>query len=655
MIFRKNLFPEAFKQIRLDSDSLDRTLLRSSKNMIPTESGLETRAGMKLADNPVVFDPWEFSESFTVFEITDLCVDVEGKAARIAVSVEDDGYSNINYHICALFSDGNRKGLGYINFSRTSSDTFGVPSSFVIYSGRSTVGYGIYFLARITYGNAPDTYRIYELSEDMSSWRFLSDIESYVPTVLINGHGDSVGAALTNDRLELSNQQKLESFNMLNGRFFSYYTTDGHSHSFTLPTHSLIGKISCNMDTDSARSYEWIIPSDASYSNSEMIDEVAVRMHCDRTTGRIFFENDVGLPYTPRFYGRENNLCFDASKDCSASALKVCSMSRTCNIPTSSDSSVGSVTVFSGSELCPEEIIWIDPENPLYFPESCSLSVTQPSGTIEDMVSVDRTLFLFKKDKILSAKVTLADSYELDGIIRKILNSGKASLAKLSIDRQISLPALISPKSVALMDRDIYFHLKNGSVCKIDASLSFTVCAESVNLSPDFSAVLGNRYLLFSQKSCIVYDPELRDNLFEWDFPVNFSAAFSSEGNTLFFADNGNGLIYSFTLTGTEDHYLAENDPPLRKRNITSHVKVSLLSCGRRCRLYSLSVKSDIESPANIELFDGDKPLGTVQLSKGANIFHKSAVFNCLSAKLSFTGTARLSEICFKYAKLSKL
>lgn len=657
MKFKNNLFSEKFKQIVLSADSVNDEVLLSSENLILTDKNIATRPGMRLSADPIVFDPWEFSAGYTEFDLTELYIDIDGKTARLAVSTEDDGYSNKNYHIQAIFSDTDRRDLGYIAFTRTDSYTFGVPSSYVIYSGKPTTGCGIYFLTRIVYGNAPDSVRIYELSEDMTNWLFLSDANCYIPTVLMNGHGNLIGNALINSELNISDPCKLEAFNMLNGRFRSYYTSDGYSNSFTLPALPNSESIKCSLRINPAVIAEWTIAANSNVSDTALIGEDSVRIRCNRKTGCIFFEYDNSFPYFPSFYGVENNLCITASKDCTESSLKVCSMSLMCNISANSSKATSSSTVFSGSDLYPAELIWIDPENPLYFPENCSLTFSEPLAPIKSIAALDGRLMIFKKQKLLSAKVTSPDRYDIDGILKNIENSGKVAFAAISADRQITLPSPICANTVKHMGDSVFFCCKNGTLYKTNSALSLILCSKTLSFEPSLAAVFDGKYLTFSDKDCYVFDPNTSNKLglYHWSFPVSFIAALTAEGEAVFFARNDDGLIYCFTLDGDEDCYLTTDETPLKRKPIVSALTLELIRFGRRCRLYSLSVSADTEKPCEFELIYDGKAHQTVWLDKNRSLIHRPAVFRCLSAEFHFSGRAKLYGIGLKYAKLSKL
>ena len=656
MKFKNNLFSEEFTRITLDSDGIDSKSFCSSENMMVSKNGIVTRPGMRLSDTPIVFNPWEFGDGYTEFSLSDLYLDIDGKTARIAVSKEDDSYSNINYHICAVFSDGGLRDMGCITFTRADFYTFGVPVSYVIYSGKPTTGCGIYFLTRIVYGNLPDNYGVYELSEDMTRWHFVSDF--YTPTVLMNGHGDSAVRAISTDEIKLSSERWLESANMLNKRAHCYYPTDGYSYSFTLP-FALSGQshIGCRLDINSDTFIEWDIAVGESESNAVSIEGAMVKIRCQRSLGRIFFETESGAFYVPAFYGSENNLRFTAESDSLSSALKVCSMSRMCTTTASVSGGSGSVTLFSGSALYPDELIWIDPEKPLYFPENCSLTISEPSSADARTVALDGRFLIFKKQNIFSAKVTSAAAYDLDGILRGISNSGKISYPSVSLDRQKNLPAPFFADTVAALGDSIFFYCKNGNVYKTNSALSLTSCFNSLSCEPRFAAVHDNKYIIFSDRDSYVYDPETsgRLGLYYWSFPISFIAAFTSETSSLFFAKDDDGLVYSFALDGEEDSYFTSNETPVKRKPIVSSLSLGLILSDRRCRLYSVSVNADTEKPFEFGLMCDDKTPQTVSLSENKSLIHSSAVFNRLSAEFSFSGRATLCDIGLKFAKLSKL
>ncbi len=658
MIFKKNLFNEEFSRIYLDSKRINSKALLFSKNMYVTEKGLSTRPGMRLSDDPIVFNPWEFSDGYTEFSITNLCIDINRKTAHIAVSSEDDSYSNINYHICAVFSDGSRQNLGCITFTRTDSYTFGVPASYIIYSGKPLTGCGIYFLTRIVYGNMPDDYRIYELSEDMSQWHLMLDSDFYTPTVLMNGHGDSSAKAILDQAVSLSSPRKLESVNMLNGYYHSYYTTDGYSSSFSLPfIPTEQSRIVCRMDNNFDTYTEWSINAGDSISDTVSLEGVELRIRCERSLGRVFFETSGGALYAPAFYGKENNIRFTSDREIASSALKVCSMTRLCTAAASVSEGSGSVMFLSGSSLYPDDFIWADPKYPLYFPESCSLTLSEIGGETDFTVALNGRFLIFRNKNIFSVKISAADRYDLGGIIRGVSNSGKIAYPTVSIDRQMTLPSPVFTDTVKPMGNCILFYCKNGSIYKTDSSLSLTICQDSLFCEPHLSAVMDNKYIIFSDTDCYVYDSKTSDSqcIYHWNFPVRFAASINLEAKTVFFAKNDDGLVYSFTLDGDDDSYLASDQTPVKSQPVESSLTLELITCDRKCRLYSVEVNTDTEKPFEIHLICDGKEPKTEWLYQNKAFIHKPAIFLCLSAEIHFPCRAELRDIGLKYSKLSKI
>lgn len=648
------------EQKELSSDSLKASHRSRFYNMLPTACGISSRRGMSLCDEPVIFDPTKYAGDHISFKLTGLSVSIDGRAAVIAVTTESDELTNIVYHICAVFSDGAVRDMGCITFTRTSDSVFAVPASFVMYSGTPVKGGGIFFLTRTVCDGQPDSYKIYEINSEFSGWTHISDSLCYVPTVLMNGQGENSSAAEMYSDISLSAPRTLEPLNMLCGGFKCRYTADGYSYSFILPKSGLDDKpVSCKMYTSPDDFVQWTVPGGSDSSDRAQINGSNVIMCCDRNSGRVFFKTESGTLFPLPFCGMENNLHFTAYVPNSDCALKVCSMSLSCSIGGRISSGSASVTVLSSSSLFPDEIIWFDPGKPLYFPESCSLTLREPTGSIEALIPLGGRLAVFKKDRIMTSSLNIPDRYELEAVLQGLSNSGKIAFASLCFASTAALPSQPAVQTIKIYGNDLFAYCKNGRIYRIDRSLGISELAELDGFVPELAVMYDGKYLLISKNRCAVCDPSCshRLGLFIWELPANVSAAHSSGDDTVFFADDTDNGIYSFTLTGDRDEFMIRRGQDIcaENRDICSSLSLLLCSPGSLCKLYGLSVDLSSSTAAELCLSDGGRTISTDLITDGRTRIKKHHYFSRLRAGLHFTGPSEIRELAISYAKCSKL
>lgn len=660
MIRVKRRFNGNFIKKRFDAENLQSSDIIRSHNMIPEEKGFSTRPGMKLLPDPVIFDPWEFSDGYTEFTLTDFFTELDGKTAQIAVAVEDDGYSNINYHITAIFENGEKQSLGMINFARTDSETFGVPKNFCIYTGKKTMGGGIYFLTSVGYANKPDDYRIYEIDENLSKWYVLGSERCYIPTVLLYGRGDNVESAFFEYGIDFHKVVRPEPKNLLGGNFSCRYTTDGFSHSFTLPSFETDGaEILCTAEIAAGKYVEWEIGETDNKSADANVDGEKVHICLDREKGRIFFETGDGYPYQMPYYAMENNLMFVVRSKGLSSSLGICSMKNCCKVTGRATGGNSAVNIFSGSDQNPERIVWQDPENPLYFPETCSLNIPLLYGSPDKVCPLDDRVLIFRKKKIYSAKVTAAESYNISDMLKGGTEGHTVGMPRLDFERQATLFAEVIPDTVCNLGEHIYFALKNGSIGRTNKNLALKSYGISLETLPEAATIYKGKLLLLCGGECSVCSPEeSNEKVLCWSLPVSVFAASAFAGETVFYSKDENGGIFAFTLSAEADSYFGVIDGArtLCHKDIESFVAVRLLDTDGKAKLYTVMTECDCAAVgARLKLFDGTRQIGYHRIEKGENYLRRPAVISSLSAELCFTKAARLKAVGLRYSKLNKI
>lgn len=648
MIFSKKNSSALYKRISFSDSQSQNQILSESCNIILKDGAIKARPGMSPAQNPAVFDPNSFGDSYAVFELSDLFVDLEEGRGQIAVMSEHDNYANVIYHISAVFSDGTKRSLSSITFSRTDSTSFPLPASYVIYNGKAVRGRGVFFLCRMVSFNNPDGYRVYELSEDADRWVLLMSSEFYTPTILKNGRGNQSSAALIYEDKRLDEPCLLEPMNMLNSAFYCYYTSDGYSYSFSLPHKSLANlPITCRLTINKEVVATWEINGGSDSSEYAEVNGTALRLRCNRNSGKVFFEGESGAPIAVPYYNEQNNLFFSAHSN-TANPLKPCSMSRISRI----SKAFGTVTVFSSSSLYPGEFVWINNDNPLYFPETCQLKLDEPSGDIEAFFTLEDQVCAIKKNLFFSGKVGAAQPYDIERIVEGVASADTICLPSLSFNLLSALDCDVFGNTAKTISGKVFVTLKNFTVCSIDSSGKIASLGSAITgVAPDFAFALDGKYLLAYDNTCHVYDTDIYR--YEWIFPCRIKAASEIFGKTVLFADAGDLAAYAFTLGEDTDTYLYGGIR--HSAEIKGKAVIELMNEVQRCRLYELSLKTSGVGNISLNLLDGSKSISTERFKSGNIILSKPSVANRLVAKVELNGNVLLSCIGIKYTKLKSL
>ena len=634
---------------------LKSSLSENSVNAEITPLGIKARPGMKLLENPVLYSPEEFSDGVGPFSLTDFFLELRGRRARIALAVEDDQKSNIYYHFFAVYSDCSKDRLGTVTFSRVDSYTFGVPTSCVIFTGRPTIGGGIYFMTRVTYGNAiPDETRIYEISGDLYGWTRLSADEFYLPTVLIYGRGDSFNRAFLEGEIKLSVPRRLEPLNLLSSACALYYTTDGYSDSFTLPDYGFTRyELEAELTQKDGSVMRFLIGADDTASDSVNLNGVATVMRVDRALHRIFFESGKGEKAVPQYTAVENNLKFTLRPTENPDSLLLSSMRQSAKLAAKSGSGGAAVLILYDSAEAPDTFLWSDPERPLYFPKSCTLNLTVPQGRIAKITEADGKLLIFKQNMIFSAGFTAALQYDLAGIVKGVADSGKIVFPKYLEKGRAELPSKVIADTVKGYPGKVYFCTEDGRICLVTPSLAVS-SSLTFSEKPIFAEVFEGRYMLYSKNGLLVTSAK-GDALLRWRLPANLLAAIFFGDTTVFFAKTENGAVYGFNLDGCRDSFLLADEYDLHRGEIDVTAELALAEEGRLCRLLTVATETSAASKPFFAALICDDLLASEQIVTADERLFSPTVFKNLSLVLKMQGEGEIRGITLKYKRLARI
>lgn len=313
-------------------------------------------------------------------------------------------YVNVRYDesnhfifVYLLTSDKQNLPIGYLHFQRMDDSTFYIPEKIVFYSGKAREGSGIYAFVTLKnkHNDAETEHVIYEFSQALDTWQKIRDF--YVPTVYINGRGDKYDTAKVAGSAVSSAPTELEAPNLLNGRFYAYYTSDSYSSSFRLPyTHLANEAVLCRIYYNLTSYADWLIPAGAT-SDKQTFFGAEVTANVDREKGVVYFtvgDEAFVIPVINLY--RENNIRISAKTDQHDNFDSVVSSDKSV--------AVGSEIVFAGGENG-NEIYYTTFGNPLYFPKVTDNLIGFNKTPITALSVVDEKVICYKPDGIYTANL----------------------------------------------------------------------------------------------------------------------------------------------------------------------------------------------------------------------------------------------------------
>ncbi|MBE6787588.1 MAG: hypothetical protein E7537_04495 [Ruminococcaceae bacterium] len=378
--------------------------LSQAQNVWFKESSLQTRPGFLGNSEQAVKTEIYGNTGDLEYKITNTEIYIEGVYYRIAtadVLTDDSAYYTYVYLVDL---EGNIKPIGHMVFYRKSSDVFFTPINILFYNGESQNGGGIFALVTVqnSWDESQRYYYIYEIDKDFKEWSRIYDY--YVPTVYINGRGNLYDTARLQNGFSSPSPKTLESPNLLNGKFYAYYTSDGYSSSFRLPFSNLAEEtVVCRVYYNTFEYVEWIIEPEWA-TDTKKFNDIDLAATIDRSKGILNFTYE-GQDYPIQVMQKycENNIRITAVKEIANGFSKV--VYSTCSVKNNSK-------LFIAGGESGNTVFVTSYENPLYFPQGSSDTVGNADSEI--------TALSVQKDKILAFKPY--EIYALDISIGKNIN-----------------------------------------------------------------------------------------------------------------------------------------------------------------------------------------------------------------------------------------
>ena len=545
--------------------------IASGCNVWYKDSYLKSRPGFKNDPDKVLETQIYSNVGEIKYKVTDTMINLGGEYFRIATGEVFTG--DYAYYVNTYLIDlsGNISPMGDIAFNRLSSTSFYIPAHINFFNGKPQNGGGIFAIIALydKYNWSKKSYCIYEVNADYTEWERVD--EFYIPTVLINGRGNKYQTAKKEKGFSTDAPLTLESQNMLDGRFYAYYTSDGYSHSFRLPFNSLADDtISCKIYYTISDYIEWVIPPDNIRDIQEFYNQ-KVSAFVDRDTGILYFTGESGdFPIPIMELCSENNIKITATKDIEDGMASIANSSCVTRF--------NSKLLVAGGEGG-NTIYAADYDNPLYFPKNTSIDIGE-SGSPVICMSVQQNkivafkeheihLLSFKEGDIINEITLLKDN---DKVFKKPDSFESQEISKKIGCANEQTVAICGGKSIWLAD--------DGRIYKFDVTGKkiTEICDPAIlEIHPDeymkVTAIGSDEYYIISidEKMLVTYIQDQKETKsYYWNVPIglNVESGFYHSGKFMFLCCNDDTkLAFISTLEGNIDNviYLGEEDAIMQK------------------------------------------------------------------------------------------
>ena len=561
--------------------------LADCKNVIFKDGFLKNRLGL-FANSSNRIENSEYSGNLSS-DVTTTGIEVETYWGTVKMLAEIINYDISTYILLAHFikEDGTYFKSAPIFFQRVTDDTFYIPYRTSYFKGKPTSGKGIYLLVNLVnqYDYSQKISYIYEVNSELDGWERIPS--PYIPTVYINGRGNNYEKAKGTNQAFEGTPKLLESLNLLDHSFHSYFSTDGYSSSFRLPFSSLSNDRVVGRLYYSVSNYvDWIIP-EGQNSATQNLYNAPVTMTVNREKGIVSFSVPAGEFEMPLISDRnENNLRITATKTCDYDINDVCS----------ADSYLSHKgKIYLASKGC---IFSARESNPLYFPRDSVVKLADSDKKINAVAPLGDKIIAFGNSNISSISITdgkslnsvslLAENdavfYEADTLKHSVISNN------IGCDRVTSVCSDLNRIFWLGSDGLPYCLLSTEKVlCLLDVPPKSWM---TTMWDQCFGIINGNDVMFFKGNNALVLTAEHLPNsqndtmeAYYWEFPSDllFHCGYTSGGKPRIVCSSiPMKIIYIATLGENEGTYLEKSSGEivLKTSPINSYFETQNLSFG---------------------------------------------------------------------------
>lgn len=537
--------------------------LYDSMNMWFYDGRLQTRPGLSpKTENAITIAKQSFDDEFDyrLHDVTVNYLDTEYRIGTVGVSTDDFMYTLYIYFIASEF---NVLPVGSLSFLRISSDNFKVPDNITFYTGEAQTGGGVFALVTLTNveNNAEKNYNIYEINSEFTEWQRVYDY--YIPTVLINGRGNNYDVAYAEKSITYKSPMALESQNLLNGRFYAYYSSDGYSNMFRLPVSDLsMDSVVCRINYTSSMYVEWKVSGQAIVDTQSFMG-ADIMLEVDREKGTLSFTKSgepYAIPVMPTY--NENNIRITATKETPKGFEQV--VDSTCSLTAD-----GRLYLAGGQNG--NILMMCKSENPLYFPQA---STTDVGGTepITALSIQSKKIIAFKDSECYYVTLRKGNRINEIGLIPDNDTFFKSDdrlnpelISKTVGCKFKNTVCKVGDKTVWLGQNSEIYALDSigfDGVLKLTKSLRNDAKFEFMD---SFAVSDGRYYILGADARAVVCDLEkvTSPKFYLWSFGKSFSlcGGFYRNADLWFWCYEGNsGVSYVASLSGENDIEMYYNE-----------------------------------------------------------------------------------------------
>lgn len=534
--------------------NIQNNFLTEAKNVYLKSGKLKSRPSVLADESKVLACELSAQSDYSSFKLCDTVFYLDGIPFRIATEYMDYGLSF--YYVCIYLIDpkGNVSYIGALNYQRTSSDAFYIPTHITFFQGKPQNGSGIF--AFVSLNNAENymdnSFEIYELDSYLLGWNQINNF--YIPTVLINGRGDAYEVAKDANQAYTASPKYLESPNLLNGKFKAYFTSDGYSSAFTLPFSKLTDDtVTCTIYRSGDSFCQWVVTSGKTTDKQSFIG-TEVTMTVDRDKGIIYFTVPAGeyeIPVMNKY--RSNNIIVTASKECSEGFEDIVS-SKGC-------STLNSRIIFSGG-LKNNRIYSSRYENPLYFPESDITEIGEARLPVTSIKPLGNKLIAFKETETHLIDVKAGTAINTTSLLPDdntvFYNNDSFTVSTLSVNigckNENAVTKLGEKLLIFASDGRIYEIYPSGKITHADSNIKSLLNFVHHNLREEVVTASCNDFCLFAYESkAVVASISSNSDIswFFWEFPeeITVSGGFSGENSPVILIKGTEQTAYCATLS----------------------------------------------------------------------------------------------------------
>ena len=611
-------------------------LLKDCVNMEYGGNAFVTRKGFMANENSVVY-PAEYSAiAYLPFTVTDsVYFDEDGVPKNLAYCCTGS-FDSATLSFYLTDSSGNISPIGSIQFSRSDSTHFYIPTNVFFMVSAPVSGNGVFaFVYRKSGGDF--ICEPYEAEEDFEDWADVSN-SYYIPTVLINGRGEQYSDAQIYADVSLPEPRRPEELNLLTGEYRCYYTSDDCSSHFRLPYGNIpeSASVSCRVYTEAGVYTQWLIAPFENYVNVTFRGAV-VRLYIDRTLGVARFRVGTEDYCVPKMDSYSlNNIVFKSSvaEDDFYEAIV---------------SSKGAVSLNNriycfGGRKKKNCVFCSKANNPFYFPKSSKLFLGDGTTAVTALKVQNGKLIAFKPGEtyriITAAESETPVTVDLpettayikgDTLSAQTIDNGigcaEAATIRLCGNR---LVWLAGDGEVYALATTTYGNTTN--IFRVSKPLGTRLKDALKNAENVFALTNGGQYLLFIGKTVFVmnhrvrgfgysktyyaHDDEIKSPAwYVWKLSEGFSYSGGEvvNGQPVLISVLDDGLTFYTAVSGgkTDTRLVIENGEITSvSAPFSSGFTTKMLDCGARHKLkslYSFLLSSLKKSLINFEVTDGKR------------------------------------------------